>query len=514
MSLTKVNNKENYWIRARIAGGNYRSITLTDTTPQITETPPSVSDVKITNTTNPQAVTCKAKNNLQFQDWTDPTAPFQPFTPVEEPKQTLYLGFDSPLGEGTISIFFALRKQEYLDDKKPRITWSYLRKTPGEEWVPIQVEDSTDNLTQSGAIEFLAPKDISAEEKFGRVMYWVRGEVVENPFQSMGQTLANMVTSAVNAADNSDNAGKMRFVQAGIKFYHLTPQLLRIVQDFVSAADLSAYTQSASISGQPCNKVDIYNAKFSVPNVIKQVPAAPIAYAVSLNSTLALQGETVTDELLGKSDGLMADPLKLTRTPIVSEEVWVQESAVPADGDYAVDTSVPNQIWVQWKAAEDFFDSDLNSRNYVIDRISGEIRFGDGVNGMIPTVGSQIKATYQTGGGVKGNVGLGEVKKLVTAIDSVDKVVNIDDAEGGSDAETVDRAKKRGPKTVQNRDRAVAQEDYEWLSIEASGDVARAKCIPNLNSEGQLETGCVAVIIIPESIRGPAYAEFEAASDR
>ena len=40
MSLTKVNNKENYWIRARIAGGNYRSIDLTATTPVITETPP------------------------------------------------------------------------------------------------------------------------------------------------------------------------------------------------------------------------------------------------------------------------------------------------------------------------------------------------------------------------------------------------------------------------------------------------------------------------------------------
>ena len=387
-----------------------------------------------------------------------------------------------------------------MDDKKPRLTWSYLRKTPGDEWVPIQVEDSTDNLTQSGAVEFLAPEDIAAEEKFGRVMYWVRGEVVENPFQSMGQTLANMVTSAVNAADNAgNNTGKMRFVQAGIKLYHLTPQLLKIVQDYVSAADLSTYTQAAAPSGQPCNKVDIYNAKFSVPNVIKQVPAAPIVYAVSLNSTLALQGETVTDELLGKSDGLMADPLKLTRIPVVSEQVWVQESAVPADASYAVDTSVPNEIWVQWKAVEDFFDSDPNSRNYVIDEISGEIRFGNGVNGMIPTVGSQITATYQTGGGVVGNVGLGDVKKLVTAIDSVDKVVNIDDAEGGADAETVDRAEKGDPKSFRTGTRAVAQEDYEWLSIEASGDVARAKCIPNLNSEGQTETGCVAVIVIPES---------------
>ena len=181
MSLTKVNNKENYWIRARIARRQLPIHNPDRHNASDNRDSPSVSDVKITNTTNPQAVTCKSKNNLQFQDWTDPTAPFQPVTPVEEPKQTLYLGFDSPLGEGSISIFFALRKQEYFDDKKPRITWSYLRKTPGEEWVPIQVEDSTDNLTQSGAIEFLAPKDISAEEKFGRVMSGFAVKSVENP---------------------------------------------------------------------------------------------------------------------------------------------------------------------------------------------------------------------------------------------------------------------------------------------------------------------------------------------
>ena len=503
---TKVNNKENYWIRARIASGNYRSITVTDK-PVINEQPPFTRDIKIQNLVNPhvvacqaknvnqQVVTCQAKNNLQYQNWDNPSVAFQPFVPVEEPNQTLYMGFDSPLGKGTISVFFALRKQEYLDDKKPRIVWSYLRMTPKEEWVPIEVEDSTGNLTQSGAIEFLAPSDIGAKEKFGQTLYWIRGEVVENPFQSMGQTLANMVNAAV------DTAGKSTKTRSRVetKFYRLNPQLLRIVQDYVADAQLAEYVQSSTASGQPCNKLDIYNVKFSVPNAIKEIPAAPIAFAVSLNSTLATQAETVTDELLGTSDGVMAAPLKLSRTPIVSVSLWVQETQVPADGDYTVNTSDPTKIWVQWRAVNDFFDSDENSRDYIVDRITGEITFGDGANGMIPTVASSIKATYQTGGGVNGNVGLGEVKKLITAIDNVNKAVNIDDAEGGADAETVERAKKRGPKIVQNRDRAVAQEDYEWLSIEASGDVARAKCIPNLNSEGQIESGCVAVIVIPES---------------
>ncbi len=495
MTSTKVNNKENFWIRARIASGNYRSITL-GSKPEIKDAPPQIYDIIIKNQMSAQTVTCSAKNNLQLQNWTDTAAPFQPFLPVQEANQTLYLGFDTPLGEGTISVFFALRKQEYLDDKKPRIVWSYLRKTPAEEWVPIEVEDSTDNLTQSGAIEFLAPSDIGAEEKFGQTMYWIRGEVVENKFQSLGQTLADVVNALVNAEGDTN---KMRLLPLGTKGFRLNTQLLRIMQNYIPDAQLAKYVDSTATGGQPCNKVDIYNAKFSVPNAIKEIPAAPIPYAVSLNSTLAMQAETVTDELLGTSDGLMATPLKLSRTPVASANLWVQESAVPTEGDYIVDQSDPAKIWVQWVVVDDFFDSDENSRSYMLDRISGEITFGDGENGMIPTVGASIKATYQTGGGVIGDVALGEVKKLVTALAGIDRAVNIDDAEGGADAETVDRAKKRGPKTVQNRDRAVAQEDYEWLSIEASGDVARVKCIPNLNSEGQIQSGCVAVIIIPES---------------
>ena len=509
---TKVNGKENYWIRVRIVSGNYGvnipPVTVkqegndptTVTTSGLEGTPPKFGDIKIENRyVDPIDLQyATTKNNLQFNKFTNQT---KPFVPLEESNQTLYLGFDKPLGEGIISVFFALRKQEYQEDKKPRIVWSYLRTAPKSEWVPIQVDDSTDNLTQSGAVGFLAPNDMGIGQKFGSSLYWLRGEVVENKFQSIGQTIVDAVGKADSeATDSLDAEPKMKTFQVATEKLKIHKTLLMYAEKYYPAGKLTtAIRQSEAAMGQPCNIMDIYHPKFSVQNIIKDTPAAPITYAVSLNTTWAVQAETVTDELLGTSDGTANKPFSLTRAPIVSENVSVKEPLVPSDQDLTVTITATGEIWVKWQAVEDFLDSKENSRHYTLDRVNGEIKFGNGLNGMIPPVGAAIKATYQTGGGVKGNVGAGEVKNLVTAIAFVDKAVNIDDAQGGADTETTERAEERGPKAIQHRHRAVAKEDYEWLAVEASGDVARAKCIPHLNSEGKQESGCVAVIIIPAS---------------
>ncbi len=506
----KVNSKENYWVRVRIASGNYGinvpAITVTQnkestqfTTSGISMTAPQISSVQIKNkyTTPIDLQYTITKNNLQFNDLKDQ---LKPFVPLEEDNQALYLGFDKPLGEGIISVFFALKKQEYIDDKKPRIAWSYLRMSPKKEWVSIQVDDSSNNLTQSGAVEFLAPSEIGLEEKFGRSLYWIRGEVVENPFQSIGQTIANYITAKASAmAANHDLKG-IKSLPTVLTPLKINKTLMKMI-DVHFAVNLltSTFTEPPVLNGQPCNVLDIYHPKFSVPNMVKNTPAAPIAYEISLNTTWAVQAETISDEIVGTSEGTLNQPFFLSRTPVTSENVWVKEPNLPTNKDTIVNKTTTGEIWVNWKAANDFFNSDQNSRNYIADRVSGQIKFGNGVNGMIPPVGAVIKATYQTGGGTSGNVALGEVKNLVTAIASIDKAINIDSAQGGSNTEALNRVKERGPKLVQHRMRAVAKEDYEWLSIEASGDVARAKCIPNFNSEGKQESGCVAVIIIPTS---------------
>jgi len=65
-------------------------------------------------------------------------------------------------------------------------------------------------------------------------------------------------------------------------------------------------------------------------------------------------------------------------------------------------------------------------------------------------------------------------------------------AAGGADAETVEEAKARAPLTLKSRDRAVTAEDFEALGLKASTSVARAKCLPSQQHNGEVQ-----VVIVP-----------------
>jgi predicted phage baseplate assembly protein len=156
---------------------------------------------------------------------------------------------------------------------------------------------------------------------------------------------------------------------------------------------------------------------------------------------------------------------------------------------------------------EDFFDSKAESRHYVVDRATGEVKFGDGVNGMVPPIGrDNIKASYLFGGGKTGNVEAYEVSTLKTPIAYVDKVANPWCAGGGADVEIVEDAMERGPWVFKHRNRAVTIEDFEWLARQASRDVARTKCMGCTSGIG---TGCVVATILPKSSDDKPVPSFE-----
>ena len=227
---------------------------------------------------------------------------------------------------------------------------------------------------------------------------------------------------------------------------------------------------------------------------------------IYLNTTFAIQAESIKDELLGSSDGSADQKFQFTRFPIIKEkeEIWVNETGtlleeekkaiIEEKGEDYVSES-KDETWVRWQAVEDFFDSTSKSRHYGVDRATGEVRFGDGESGMVPPIGrDNIKANYQVGGGERGNVGASEISTMKTSIPFMARVTNPGDAGGGADIEILEDAMERGPWVVKHRNRAVTVEDFEWLARQASRDVARVKCTRNIN-----ESGSVKVIIVPES---------------
>jgi predicted phage baseplate assembly protein len=144
-----------------------------------------------------------------------------------------------------------------------------------------------------------------------------------------------------------------------------------------------------------------------------------------------------------------------------------------------------------------------------LDNLTGEVRFGDGQNGLIPPAGAgNIRMSlYRTGGGASGNKPAGVITQLKTTVPYVEKVVNHLPATDGTDAETKDSLLERAPRLLRHGQRAVTVEDYEDMAGLASPEVARAKCIPLVNvvedAEGgdqkQIKNGTLSLIIVPRS---------------
>lgn len=443
---TTVSGQKNFWIRARIIGGDYGKETFSLSLRTFDETasrnasqqlistkntirPPLVRSIAISYSirTSLFPERCIAYNNLEYRDQTDPCQMpdkhFSPFVELEDRQRSLYLGFDKAFQGGPVKILLDAQELPYAEDKKPKVEWTYSEKSA---WQLLDALDNSEGLIRRELIELIGPVDFAAQSRFGSYLDWLKGSLIEGE-----------------------------------------------------------YAQT------------------------------PVLEGIYPNTVWTSQAATIRNEILGSGTGQADQIFTFLKTPVLEvEEVRVLET-VPNEekqalsetyGDNAVfevkdDKGKVTETWILWTKVSDFFDSTPTSRHYTLDRATGEIRFGNGINGMAPPEGKDdIKAfSYQSGGGAKGNVNMGEIKTLKSSVAGVDKVSNQVAADGGADTATLDQMMEIGPAMVSHRNRAVTAEDFEWLAKQATRKVARAKCLPNTNSRLQAEIGWVTVIVVPDS---------------
>lgn len=88
----------------------------------------------------------------------------------------------------------------------------------------------------------------------------------------------------------------------------------------------------------------------------EQWRAMPHINSVHMNTTIAAQVEHVEDEVVGSSDGNAGQQFFLHRTPVISEEIMVEETGKPGQSS----ARTPGQMsartpGVRWQRVEDFF---------------------------------------------------------------------------------------------------------------------------------------------------------------
>jgi hypothetical protein len=564
-----VNGQENFWLRARILRGDYgkdASYRLkTPTTPDdgftlVLESfrPPLLSDVKIgyeqTLTGAPEVML--AYNNSSFERVTNAAQPedpsFAPFVRAPEDRPTLYAGFALP------------PERTLFPNRKISLYARAAELRYGERSVPISPESSKKFASpgSSAPHKFIVTNAASAPATFTFGIFGARwqsaltvpSEIVLQAGES--KEVAAQVTIPQGTSLGESDSGFLQLESSANPGFQYAAEFVTIAGDAGPPGERllliweywnGARWASLAVSDDTENFTRPGLIEFLAPpdfttrQEFGQPPRywlrvrwekgeyapAPRLRRMLLNTTMAAQTLTLRNEILGSSDGSGGQKFKATRAPILmGQRLEVREPEMPSaaeqeilaheEGEQGTENAItiirdiagrPKEIWVRWRETPDFYGSGPRSRHYVLDHLTGEIRFGDGLNGLIPPAGAgNIRlARYQIGGGKAGNKPAGAIVQLKTTVPYVDKAANTEAAAGGADAESLDSLLQRAPRSIRHGGRAVTLEDYEDLAMLASPEVARAKCVPlhNLIEDplGQQPTarGEVSVIIVPRS---------------
>jgi hypothetical protein len=184
---TTVNDQEALWLRVRLVAGGYgvsRSLVVEHTPLHFfVPTPPALADLRIGYSWQdgphaPEHVV--AYNDFTYEDRTlEATWPgktFQPFVPISDSTPGLYLGFDRPLPNDNLGIYFDVL-EEAGDAEGPTLVWEYWN---GFVWDRVVVEDETRNLRVPGIVSLVCPADMQPLARFDEPRWWLRARLNED----------------------------------------------------------------------------------------------------------------------------------------------------------------------------------------------------------------------------------------------------------------------------------------------------------------------------------------------
>lgn len=183
----------------------------------------------------------------------------------------------------------------------------------------------------------------------------------------------------------------------------------------------------------------------------------------------ATEGLTVVDQFEGT--GLNFQKFPLTRLPMIQGSVRVY---------------VDDFLW-QEVSHLIFAQATTSYELGVLPDDRGEIRFGNGLQGLIPSAGSEIKVEYRIGGGTAGNIGVGAVDAFIDiqlsdlSIQKV-RVINRTRGAGGTERDSLDFIKFAAPRLVKTHYNAVTGEDIDTLCATFTsgtfGRISHARAVP------------------------------------
>lgn len=227
----------------------------------------------------------------------------------------------------------------------------------------------------------------------------------------------------------------------------------------------------------------------------------------------AINADTHTSVVLGTGTGLPGQSVTLPDIPAIQGDVQVAVELDPGQTPSAAGGRVIDGKQFQyWQEVATFADAGRGDTVFMLDRVTGTVTFapaistGDGPPAPVPAVpgnGREIRGSWSSGGGLRGNVDAGTLTVLKDAVAGV-TVTNPAPASGGRDTESVADAVVRAPIDFHTRQRAVTAGDYQVLALKASGGVRRARAYNRSTIWSFAQPGEVEVVLEAEDGAIPA----------
>jgi hypothetical protein len=199
-------------------------------------------------------------------------------------------------------------------------------------------------------------------------------------------------------------------------------------------------------------------------------PLVRDSVVVHANVALASHGESVS-QILGSGNANRAfQRFELKQLPLTHRA---------ADSELGVAAELTVRVAdIAWQKRPTLFGAEPNERAYVLEtdeRGREFVVFGDGLNGARPPSGSNnVRAQYRKGLGAEGNVTAEKLTQLMSRPLGLKGVSNPLSAEGGSDPEPADAARRSMPLATRTLGRTVSLLDYEDFARAYSG-IAKAQ---------------------------------------
>lgn len=170
------------------------------------------------------------------------------------------------------------------------------------------------------------------------------------------------------------------------------------------------------------------------------------------NNLLLVEGSLAVDTGTF-SDVDVLKRITLENSPVVdgSIQVFVSNANSAASGVYKEVTSLLSTSSSDLKVFQTSYTDDFKAT----------LEFGDGITGVLPPIGSTYSVIYRVGGGQRGNGPVGLVSNSFASQDEDTYfITNTSPFTAGTEAETIDHAKRYAKLVFRQQDRLVSLDDY------------------------------------------------------